>query len=63
MPHSYDATFTCPFPVLPVVIHQVEGEAATASLNKLILLLDGPRAQTDVLTRRQADRSRAAQGQ
>ena len=29
-------------------------------LNKLILLLDGPRAQAGVLTRRQADRSRVA---
>jgi predicted aspartyl protease len=131
MPHSYDTAFAYPFPVLPVVIRQVEGGAATASLtalldtgaditlvptaylraiqadetytaqmrsqwgapfpvtihlvdleiagqllpsvevaaddqgedillgrnvlNELILLFDGPRAQTDVLTRRQAD--------
>jgi len=138
MPFSYDTAFTWPFPVLPVVIHQVEGEAATAPLtalldtgaditlvpaaylraiqadetytaqmrsqwgapfpvtihlidleiagqrlpavevaaddvgedillgrnvlNELILLLDGPRAQADILTRRQADQSQAAQG-
>jgi len=33
------------------------------ALNKLILLLDGPRGQTDVLTRRPADRLCAGRGQ
>ncbi len=36
MPYSYNSAFTCPFPALPVVIHQVEGEAATASLMALL---------------------------
>jgi len=139
MPYPYDTAFAWPFPSLPVVIHQIESEAATSSLptmldtgadvtlvpvaylqaiqadeiytarlrshwgesrpvtihlvdleiagqrlpavevvaddlgedvllgrnvlNKLILLLDGPRIQTDVLNRRQADRSRVSQEQ
>jgi len=107
MPYPYDTAFAWPFPTLPVVIHQIEGEAATRLrshwgesrpvavhmvdleiagqrlpavevvaddlgedvllgrnvLNKLILLLDGLRVQTDVLTRRQTDRSRSGRGQ
>jgi predicted aspartyl protease len=36
MSHTYDATFPWPFPRLPVVVCQVEGDAATATLDALI---------------------------
>ncbi len=138
MPYPYDAAFAWPFPTLPVIIHQIENEAATSTLpglidtgaditivpaahlqaidadatyttslrshwgashpvsvylvdlevagqrlpaidvvadnqnddillgrnvlNKLILLLDGPHAQANVLNRRHADRARASRG-
>jgi predicted aspartyl protease len=36
MPHTYDASFTLSFPVLPVVIHQVEGGLTTSPLSALV---------------------------
>jgi hypothetical protein len=36
MPHSYDAMFTWPFSTLPVVVYQIEGQAATVSLDALL---------------------------
>lgn len=36
MPHPYDSTYALAFPILPVVVRELEGSVATSSLSALV---------------------------